>query len=249
MEGAVAGWVAGHNGKAPQALLLGVTPEIVEMQWPERSSLTAVDNSLPMVRTRWPGNIPGTRTAVCGNWLALPYRDCSFDVAIGDGSINSLKYPGELRVLAEAVSRTLRRDGILILRSYIQSPRQESPGEIYADSVSCFNTLKLRLLMAVQPDPREGVALRDVYTSWMLRRNLNVESPLGAGWLTPEAEMMELYRDSKTVYAFPTLQELRCVLHEFFEEISISFPSYDMGDRCPILLLKPHGSGLPTRSV
>ena len=239
MEGAVAGWVAEHIGKGPRALLLGATPEIAEMHWPESSSLTAVDNSLPMLQARWPGNVPGKRRAVCGNWLALPYRAFSFDVAIGDGSINCLKYPGEMRALAETISRVLRDDGILVLRSYVQSDKQESPQEVYADSVGCFNALKLRLLMAVQQSSQEGVALKDVYISWM-KRSLDAQSsPLGAGWRKPGVEMIELYRDSNTMYAFPTLPELRRVLYEFFEEISIAIPSYEMGNRCPILLLKP----------
>jgi hypothetical protein len=241
MEEAVTAWAAGHAGEPLRALLLGVTPEIAEMRWPERSSLTATDNSLPMVQARWPGDVPGRRSVVCGNWLAPPYRASSFDVAIGDGSINCLRFPGELRALAEVLCGLLRDDGILLLRSYVQSATRENPQEIYAASTGSINALKLRLFMAVQQSPQEGVALRDVYRSWK-SRNLDREVlPLGAEWEKPGvAETIELYRDSNTVYAFPTLPELRCVLQEFFEEVSISIPGYDTGDRCPILLLKAH---------
>ena len=47
---------------------------------------------------------PANEAAVCGNWLALPIREASSDLVIGDGSINCLTYPA-------GVSRT-RRDSL-----------------------------------------------------------------------------------------------------------------------------------------
>src|ERR1700691_4807012 len=58
MEGAVEGWAYSHPGENLRALLLGVTPGIAGMQWPEGSLLVAIDRSIGMVRDVWPGNIP-----------------------------------------------------------------------------------------------------------------------------------------------------------------------------------------------
>jgi hypothetical protein len=113
-------------------MLLGVTPEIAGMDWPERSSLIAVDSSLPMAQAVWPGNLP-QRWVVCGNWLALPQREPSCHVVIADGSFNCLPYPDGFRALAKTVSRVLCSDGILVLRCYIRSRERETPEGVCAD--------------------------------------------------------------------------------------------------------------------
>ena len=40
------------------------------------------------------------------------------------------------------------------------------------------------------------------------------------------------------VHVFPTLAEFRSVLHEFFDEVSASTPSYSLGDRCLRFVLR-----------
>lgn len=244
MQRAITGWAALHPGECLDALLLGVTPEIAEMQWPEHSSLTAVDKSLPMVSRVWPGNVPGRRSVVCGNWLTLPRRESSCHIAAGDGSFNCLAYPLEFRAVAEGIAAALHEGGILILRCYLQNDVPESPEQVYADlsrgAIGSFHALKLRLLMALQKNLQEGVAVRDAYRSWTAR-HLDPESlPSGQGWQNSAIETIEYYKDSGTVYAFPTLVGMRALLGEFFEEVSLFTPSYELGDRCPTLVLRPH---------
>src|ERR1700730_4920742 len=74
MEYAVSAWHARHPGQAPQALLLGVTPDLVRMRWLPGSSLMAVDSAEAMVRAVWPGDLPARRWAVCGDWLSMPRK-------------------------------------------------------------------------------------------------------------------------------------------------------------------------------
>lgn len=192
-----------------QALMLGVTPAVACMRWPEGSLLLAVDNSLPMTRAVWPGNIAGKRAAVCGNWLGLPLRESSCDVVLGDGTVNCLRYPESFRTPAETVCGVLREDGILVLRSYLQLPVPESSDDLYGElaghSVGSFHAFKLRLLMALQCCPAEGIAVNQAYKSWK-GRNLNPrELPHGPGWVQSAIETIEFYRETDTVYAFPTL--------------------------------------------
>src|SRR3954468_12555969 len=82
-EGAVAAW-QGKPGRAPRALLLGVTPEIATMRWPAGSGLLAVDRSPGRLDDVWPGRAAPHGAAVRGNWLQLPVADRSRDIAIGD---------------------------------------------------------------------------------------------------------------------------------------------------------------------
>ena len=56
-----------------------------------------------------------------------------------------------------------------------------------------------------------------------------------AGHLTT----VEVYRGSPAVYSFPTLAELRAELAADFEELSCHVPGYELGERCPTLVLSP----------
>jgi hypothetical protein len=243
MHRAITDWAALRPGECLDALLLGVTPEIAEMQWPEHSMLTAVDKSLSMVRRVWPGNVPGKRRAVCGNWLLLPRPESSCHIVAGDGSFNCLAYPQEFRAMAAAIFAVLKDAGILILRCYLQKAAPESPEQVYADlrrgTIRSFHAFKLRLLMALQNNAQEGIAVRHAYGSWA-DHHLELGSlPSGQGWRKSAMDTIEYYKNSSTVYAFPTLAAMRGVLGEFFEEVSLLTPSYELGERCPTVVLRP----------
>lgn len=241
MECVVRDWTISQGITSPLALLLGVTPAIANMHWPATTSLMAVDKSFPMAKTVWPGDVPGQRAMVCGDWLALPRRETSCDVVIGDGSINCLAYPDGFRALAEAGSRVLRRNGLMILRCYLQAALRESAEQVHEaaldGAVGSFQAFKLRLLMALQQTARDGIAVSDVY-EWVCR---NVDLPALArrmGWTKPAVETIEHYKGSGTVYSFPTLEELRAELLPRFEELSLLIPGHEMGPQCPIVVLK-----------
>jgi SAM-dependent methyltransferase len=241
LEKTVADYARTNGMQRLDALLLGVTPDIVCMRWPDVTSLVAVDSSLPMARAVWPGNVAGIRNVVCGDWLSLPRRPSSCDVVIGDGSINCLRYPGGFDDFAAAVSSVLRPNGVLILRVYLQAVPRESADDVLSDagSISSFHALKLRLLMAMQKTAFDGVAVNDVYR-WWRERNIDLRLlPNADGWAKTDIGTIEFYRGSSSIYSFPTLSELRSQLLEFFDEVSISVPPHDMGERCPVLVLKP----------
>ncbi len=241
MEEVVRGWTESGQIASPRALLLGSTPEIAMMRWPDTTWLAAVDRSFPMVKYVWPGDVPGQRVVVCGDWLSLPLRRASCDVVMGDGSIICLAYPAGFRALAETVSGVLRRPGLLVLRCYLQATPRESAEQIHAaalaGAIGSFHAFKLRLLMALQPNARDGVAVSDVY-QWV-RRNVDLhELRQHTGWAQSAIETIQYYRNSTTVYAFTTLDELRSQLLPRFEEVRLLIPSHEMGSRCPILVFR-----------
>jgi SAM-dependent methyltransferase len=244
MEEAVASWAARQSAVTLNALLLGVTPEITTMRWPRASSLTAVDGSAAMVGAVWPGDIPLQRRAVCGDWLALPLPDASCGVVIGDGSMNCLPYPDGYRKLAAEVRRVLTPAGIFILRCYIQPAVQERREQVFADlfqpeALPSFHHFKFRLLMAMQQSTQTGIAVHDVYRYWTDRKIDTALLPARAGWEKSAIGTIELYRHSLTVHTFPSLAEYRSALAEFFDEISFSSPPCILGERCPVVLLRP----------
>ena len=243
MEQAVATWAAGHPAVRPEALLLGVTPDIANMRWPEATSLMAVENSVAMVRGVWPGNLPEKKWAVCADWLQLPRKSASCHIVVGDGSMNCVRYPDGFRALSAQVSDILTDGGIFVLRCFLQPARKERPEDVIADilrePIPTFHHFKFRLLMAMQRSAWQGIAVDEVYRFWV-SRNLDESLLISrAGWEKLAIDSIKLYRGTDTVHTFPTLAEIGSVLHERFQEVSISTPSYNLGERCPILLLRP----------
>jgi len=243
MQQAVARHASPRRSGPCSALILGVTPDVAKALRPENISLLGVDYSLPMVKEVWPGDVPGCRHAICGDWLAMPLADSSCDLVIGDGSMSCVRYPDGFRKLAASVARVLRPDGLLVLRCYAQPEKKEDPDRVLASLADgdnpTFHHFKFRLLMALQESTREGVAVADVYCCWA-HSGIDPERLASTRkWDLATILTLELYRDSPTIHTFPTLAEHRLALREHFDEVSCRFPSYPFGERCPMMVLKP----------
>lgn len=242
MEAAAAGWSDGPARRPPQALLLGATPQIASMRWPQGTTLIAADHSLPLIEAIWPGNTP-SRQIAGAEWTELPLPDGCCDIAIGDGSLACVRYPDGMRAVASEVRRVLRQGGKFITRVYLRREvsehKEDLVEELLRGEIPSFHWFKFRLLMAMQESVEQGVAVEDVYRYWV---SLKIDAQAlseRTGWDANGIRMIELYRDANTVYAFPTLHEMRALLSEHFGEITISMPSPVMGDRCPILEALP----------
>ncbi len=90
-----------------RALMCGVTPEIALMTWPFPVELTGMDQAESMVRLVWPGDIPGVRRGLVGNWLKTGMASGSQHVVIGDGGFVFFAYPDAQRALLAEMRRIL----------------------------------------------------------------------------------------------------------------------------------------------
>jgi SAM-dependent methyltransferase len=241
LEYAICEWVAAHPGETLQALLLGVTPGLAGISWPQRSFLLAVDRSESMIASVWPGNVPSIRGAIRADWLALPVRDRSLDLVAGDGSRIALRYPDGYRTLARAIRSVLRPGGVLVLRAFVRPPVAEDPGDVIAELPrhASFHQFKLRLLMALQASPEEGVQLDHAHRYWTACNIDRAALALETGWRREEIDTMDRYRGLDDVYTFPTIAELLALTAEFFAATSIFVPSYPLGECCPSLVMQP----------
>jgi len=232
-----------QNGRAPRAILLGVTPKLARMNWPAGTFLTAADSSGPMASALWPFNgTPQTPRLVLADWRLLPFRNGGADIVVGDGCIICLRYPDGVRAFARAIAPLLSPGGLLVIRCYLQPDRKESPEEVIAqmdsDGLETVHQFKFRLLMALQANVTEGIAVRHVYDYWVNHSPNGSGLGSRAGWRQTASELMALYRGVNTVHTFPTRDELREVLDEFFVEVDVSIPPYYLGERCPTIVLK-----------
>ena len=222
-------------------LILGVTPEIATMAWPAGTVVTGVDKAPEMIKCAWPGDVSGTRHAHCCDWFALPRPGNPYDIAIGDGSFNTLSYPGEMRRLLVKL-RTLARPGaLLILRSFVRSSAAESFSDLLAAAQSGqarnFHAFKIRLAMALQASPEEGIQLNEAWQSWC-RLEQAIEGLVDKnGWLPDVVRTIKLFRGKQVRLSFPTIDELIGVWEaEGVHLLDRYMPKYEMGQRCPILV-------------
>jgi SAM-dependent methyltransferase len=242
MEGAVRQWAPQVEGRSQRALLLGVTPAIAEMQWPRNTFLTAIDNAFGMAKVLWPGNVPGERGVAVADWLSLPLRNASCQIVVGDNSLSCVRYPDSLYRLLADVARVLDEDGVLVLRCLLQPEEPECPNHLLANMFeepdTNFTQFRVRLMMALQQDSRRGIATSEVYRLWSIQ-NFDLDEVVErTGWKKKEIDFLEFWRQNDAVYTFLTLEEMRSILEECFEEVEILTPSYTLGARCPTLVLR-----------
>lgn len=243
----------GANAKK-RAWLLGVTPEIAAARPLQEIDLFAVERVRAMIDSAWPGDTE-TRWAICGDWLRAPFADGNFDLAIGDGCLTVVGFPGQLQSLLGSVYRCLRRDGCLLLRLFCQPDVAEAPAAVI-DAVRCgaigsFHAFKWRLAMAVQgiadaPD----VAVDAIWRAWHAAQIDAQELAGERGWSLAEVGTMEFYRGSPARYNFMRFDAtIRHLQQAGFELVATRTGNYELAERCPHILLKKRTGGSTKSAV
>ena len=94
----------------------------------------------------------------------MPLAPSSLDLAMGDGSLSTLRYPDEYATVLGELGRVLRRGSRCVIRCFMQVESRETTDEVFADlsrgRIGNFHVLKWRLMMALQPDATMVLASR-----------------------------------------------------------------------------------------
>lgn len=229
-------------GNRRHAVLLGVTPEVASMDWPRGTRLTAVDRCMEMIRGVFPGRkLAMPARAVRGDWLSLPLPDDSADWVVGDGCYTLLAGPESYRALGREVRRVLRSGGRYLARLFVRPDQPEPVERVFDDleagRIGNFHVFKWRLAMALHDGLDRGVRVDDIWSRWKRAGLQPRVLARRTGWPEPEIRTIEAYRGGQARYTYPTLDEARAALSDDFEELDCRFPRYELGERCPTLLL------------
>ena len=248
---AVNSWARTHG--APRALILGVTPELHGLPWPRGTHLLALDHTQNMIDAVWPGP---RSAAIRGDWTALPLAVDSRDIVLCDGGITLMSYPHGHRKFINELSRAVAPGGLCIIRLFVPPKRKETPDvvlrELLEGGVANLNILKLRLGMSLQDDPAKGVSLGDV---WSRLHEVAPEFESLAsriGWPLEHLLMINAYRDSAIRYCFlgvETVRHMFCDSPGGFELLRVESPAYELGERCPIIVLQRRRGTAPKPGV
>ena len=137
--------------------LLGVTPALTQLSWPDGARILAVDANPTMVRSQWRAHPSVPSAVICANWQALPLPDKSLAAVAGDGSLNVLPYTA-YRDLFREVARVLAPENPFILRCFIRPDTRGDVEDITQDVAKrAFpNSAPFRLRLCMSLAERDG---------------------------------------------------------------------------------------------
>lgn len=227
---------------APGVVILGVTPELVQLPWPDGTRLLALDQSAEMIAAVWRPH-PGVDSRVReARWQTMPVENGSTSLIVGDGSLNALtslqEYPD---VFAEA-ARVLQPAGALVLRCFVRPDRAETLDEVAAAAlagrIGSMHALKWRIAMALEVDPSFSVAVVDIRAAF--ERLLPDRDRLAGitGWPLQVIDTIDAYRGVATRYSFPTFAAIRAAAAPLFEPVEVRCGKYELAERCPTVLFR-----------
>ena len=237
---AVAEWTEAATHPV-RALILGVTPELYHLPWPDGAVVRAVDRTEQMIEEVWPGD---RADVVVGDWAGMDWPPSSFDIVLCDGGWHLLTPDGQAR-LAATLAAAIAPRGRFITRLFTPPARPETPDAVIAALMSGqipdLNCLKLRLGHALMDSASAGIELGHV---WAFLRNecgdwVSLAEKLG--WELEHLTAIDAYRGSAARYHFVTTEQFEstvCAPPTGFAIRSIHTPNYAMGTQCPTVVVE-----------
>lgn len=228
--------------KPLQALILGLTPEFVGLEWPREGRVVLVDHSPHVIGEFWPGDLPGRREAVVADWLDMPFQPAEFDLIIGDGVFNFMSYPDGYRAFAAALSRLLRPAGLMCVRIFNQAvPKEERArlAEEYqrSERIDHFG-FRYRLATSLQERPEAGIHVsKDAVDRYLVDLGITLaEFYEKSGYVAPSVPPLPDDTGDSFRVSYPTDRQFVDQIGGFFEVRERLHGDYPLAHRTPIFV-------------
>jgi SAM-dependent methyltransferase len=244
-EAKVADCARSLSSRPLRAVLLGVTPAIAAMKWPDSTRILAVDWAQGMVEHVWPrAGFPEHAHVVRADWRQLPLAPTSVDLVVGDGCYSAMGSLAGARQLNREVGRILKPGGWYCVRAFCRSDHATSIAALFAEleggRVDNLDLFRWRLAMLVHGDSAEGVALGKVWRTW---RDHVRDGPSEARcWSADQRLNMARWEGVQARFAFPSLHELQALAEPSFDLVACEWPGYASAEHFPRLLMRARSS-------
>jgi len=220
--------IDGFTSLAPvdgHILLLGVTRKVAETY----THVTAVDYNEDMIANVWPGNTL-TKTATLDNWLTVDLPLESYDAIIGDGSLNMLATPAEVKHLIDRAQKWLKSGGVFACRMFTRPDTPVTEERIRAEAANPTMIFDAwRRLFNMRIADRDGAVFPVVRIYELFNEMFPDTSVLP--W--KDVSAIDAYRTSTSTSWFPTRQEILDLAPQGSRFVDVG--TYDIADTCPIL--------------
>jgi len=208
-------------------LLMGVTPQLAKAY----VHVTAVDNEPMMIKNVWPGNTE-TKRVILGNWLTIDLPENYFSGIIGDGSINMLSYPNDVKFMLDKTKNLLRPTGVFACRMFTRPDVAITLDQLVQEAItptinfSAYRRL-IPMYLAAKNGPLVPVKLiAELFDQMFTDRTI-------LPWTPKEMSTLDPYRDSTSTTWFPTRNEILDISPSGAKFIDVG--TYDIANTCPIL--------------
>ena len=223
-------------------LVLGVTPEMIQLDWPPAAHMVAVDSSPAMIASTWRPHRSLRSSVVCARWQDMPLPTAAFDAVVGDGSLNALSSLDHYGQVLRQVARVLKPGGVFVLRCFVRPDKIETPEHVLAQArAGAFPTtaaFRMRFAFAVTgTDGSIALArMRDTFNALAPDRD---DLARAAGWPRDHIDRVDVDKDSGVKLTFPTQSQFVALAKPFFELESSMRGTYLLSDQCPTQLFRP----------
>ncbi len=225
-----------------RVIVLGVTPELVNLPWPDGSTLVAVDKSPEMIATVWKPNARIASRVERARWQAMPIADGWADVMVGDGSFNALPSLADWRDMLAELARVMSPDGVLAARFYVRpdarEPVEAVVRDVWAGRIKSLHALKWRLAMSLDGGPACSVAVADIRRIFEDHFPNRAALERATGWPQDIIATIDAYHNVPTRYTFPTMADITTTCGGSFARVERRAATYELAERCPTLLFR-----------
>ena len=206
-------------------LLLGVTAKIHAAY----THITAVDYSPAMIERVWPGNTE-TKQVQEGNWLTVDLPENAFDGIVGDGSVNMLAYPADVRRLFERSLTWLKPGGVFAARMWTRPDEPVTRERILAEAqAGKMSFTAFRRLFNMLIADRDG----SVFPVTKIAELFDDLFPDPGKLPWENTSSIDAYRTSTATSWFPTRQEILDIAPAGSRFVDVG--TYEIAETCPIL--------------
>ena len=224
-----------------KVVVLGVTPEIVALDWPKNVVIDAFDISRSMIESVWAPNPKNMSHVHQSNWKSLPLEDESIPLVVGDGCLTALNGIEEAQSLFKEMHRILCYEGAIMMRCFVRPLFRENLSAVVDDAINGkiqnFGTLKWRLAMALSE--YDGRVRPKLIYQEFLRCFPNVQALLDVtGWSLLSIDTIKSYDSMDSFFTFPSLEEVNAVSKQWFTIEQVFEGSYELAERCPTIIFK-----------
>jgi SAM-dependent methyltransferase len=206
-----------------QILLLGVTPKL----YAAYTNVTAVDYNQSMIDRVWPGNTE-TKQAHLDNWLTVNFERNTFDGVVGDGSVNMLSYPTDVRHLFERCMRWIKPNGVFATRMFTR-PDEPVTEEYIRQQAGKLKFDAWRRLFNMMLAERHG----SIFPAKLIIELFDQMYPDRSVLPYEDVSAVDAYRTSTSTSWFPTRAEILDIAPPGSRFVNVG--SYELADTCPIL--------------
>ena len=213
-------------------LMLGVTPQIANAY----THVTAVDFSPPMIERVWPGNTE-TKQAIEADWLTVDLADNQFEGLLGDGSINMVGYPHDIKFLFERSYRWLKPGGTFAMRFFTRYTEPVTKEYLLAEGLNpTMGFSAYRRLLPMYVAEIDGKSCIHQYRMLEVFDEMFPDRSI-LKWNPEHIKSMDSYKGTTTTSWFPSRQEILNFVHPDAKDVHfIDAGTYELADACPILI-------------